>query len=67
MKIIKEGKTPDLADVQFTCEHCGCIFEATNEEYMLDEVWIGRYLYRYLCNCPTCHYLCYETKEQEYE
>ena len=34
MKIIKHGVAPKV-NYRFTCSHCGCIFELTEEEYYL--------------------------------
>ena len=34
MKIIKHGVVPEI-NYRFTCSHCGCIFELTEEEYYL--------------------------------
>lgn len=34
MKIIKHGVVPEV-NYRFTCSHCGCIFELTEEEYYL--------------------------------
>ena len=50
MKVIKHG---DIAfnkpNKEFECDYCGCIFEASHEEYTTD----------YACNCPECGNGCY--------
>ncbi len=33
MKIIKEGVSPSKKTTEMTCRNCGCIFEATQEEF----------------------------------
>lgn len=33
MKIIKEGTPKSQRSVQLTCPECGCVFEATKEEF----------------------------------
>lgn len=48
MNIIKPGdelliKKP----VQFTCRNCGCIFEATANEYTMGTIY-------HTCICPCC-------------
>ena len=58
MKIILPG---DLEKVKnkfekprvFTCNYCECVFEATNKEYKLEDVFRNEILYS--CECPTCH------------
>ena len=52
MKIIKEGN-PDWNKKlkEFTCHHCGCVFVADHNEYIVD-AW--RNTETYTCNCPCC-------------
>lgn len=49
MKILKEGNLSKLNKVKkFLCNRCGCLFEATEDEYNYDK----GYAY---CICPFCH------------
>lgn len=57
MKIIKKGVIIKNKKVKtFICPECGCIFEATEDEYQIKEEetyggYIGTY---YIINCPYC-------------
>lgn len=52
IKIIKPGKKPDTTE-RFTCEHCGCVFEADRHDY--EETFDRREdCYCYAVDCPTC-------------
>lgn len=58
MKVIKYG---DMAfnepNKEFECVICGCIFEASHEEYVENyEEYKGAI---YACNCPECGNECY--------
>lgn len=52
IKIIKPGKKPDTT-LTFTCENCGCVFTATDEDY--EEEFTTRNLYMMSAYCPCCH------------
>lgn len=68
MKITKHGKKADKVRAgieEFSCEKCGCEFEAKEDEYYVDNDssgWNG-YLSTtyistsktYVCSCPECH------------
>lgn len=67
MKIIKEGKPPVYVPMvkRFTCDKCGCVFEANDDEMdvhrdFIDEVKNGRFVVTltsdivYATNCPCC-------------
>lgn len=59
MKIIKEGKIP-IETKQFTCNYCGTIFEAEQNEYKS----CGQLAYFYdgiefECKCPVCKLVTY--------
>lgn len=50
MRIIKEGNLDKLKNpVEFECSRCGCVFEATDDEYTID----GRYA---TYKCPCCEH-----------
>lgn len=52
IKIIKLGKKPDTVK-RFTCEHCGCVFEADRHDY--EETFDGRDgCYYYEVDYPNC-------------
>lgn len=63
MEIIREG---DMAlyefrkkrTLQFTCTHCGCVFNADQNEYH-DSQYDGVY-----CYCPCCKELTYPTEKE---
>lgn len=55
MKILKSGNT-SLNIKRFECEHCGCIFEADDTEYVED--WRTP---KPECECPTCHKITNQT------
>lgn len=53
MKILKEGDaTKRPRPIKFTCDNCGCVFEAMEEE--CDEVLPYSDGYVYACVCPNC-------------
>ena len=53
MRIIKEGDMSRLSRIKiFTCQHCGCEFEAYPFEYVSTGMW--RNMQTYSCKCPTC-------------
>ena len=58
MKIIKQGLPKEeveriaKATKQFTCERCGCIFEADKDEYSIRQC--GYNETEYYCICPNC-------------
>lgn len=58
MKIIEHG---DMAlnkpNEEFECGYCGCIFEASHEEYTIDYKEYKGIIYT--CNCPECGNECY--------
>lgn len=60
MRIIKFGKILGTIKI-FECKNCGCVFEATNEEYNytseLDVICDG--LPPYNIMCPCCQKYCY--------
>ena len=53
MKIIKPGDPVKQAAIRrFSCEHCGCVFEADRTEYRdMKDCRNGHF---YLHPCPTC-------------
>lgn len=52
MKIIKAGNKNRLLQIKrFQCQRCGCIFEATKDEYYSDQQYNDIY---YFCQCPCC-------------
>lgn len=42
---------------RFTCERCGCVWEADNEHY--EDVSTQREGPDFKCKCPTCGKVCY--------
>ena len=53
MKIIREGNITKLNKVkQFLCSNCGCLFEATKDEYKRESQYNEEYIY---CKCPFCN------------
>ena len=58
MRIIKRGKIP-VYTKQFTCDNCGTVFEAENDEYKS----CGQMAYMdgllYMCQCPVCGKMAY--------
>ena len=54
MKIIKVGNT-DKKTKQFTCDECGCVFEANKGEYrfanQMEAMHVG---IEAVCECPYC-------------
>ena len=50
MTIIRDGKEPQIKE--FHCGHCGCIFQATEDEYDLS--FADCYEVRCWCKCPKC-------------
>lgn len=64
MKIIKQGDLKRLDKTKrFSCDACGCIWEANQTEYrpewgLNDDVIV--------CNCPTCGSATYEAKRGDY-
>lgn len=65
MKIIKEGKTKEELEKilkntkRFECRTCGCIFEANNDEYELQDNLAYSIYY---CKCPNCERIAYEKR-----
>ena len=51
-KIIKPGKKPETTK-RFTCSHCGCVFEADEDDYELEFDSLNG-CYCYVADCPTC-------------
>ena len=57
MKIIREGKLPELPEVEFECEYCGCIFIANSKDYTaytIQTYTTEPFILGYFCDCPTC-------------
>lgn len=53
MKIIQQGDMKKLHNTKrFTCNNCGCIFEADDTEYHTDQQYNQEYYY---IDCPFCH------------
>lgn len=51
IKIIKPGKKPDTTR-RFTCDHCGCVFDADLDDYETvtgQDNWLD-----YRAICPAC-------------
>lgn len=65
MKIIKKGKTKEELKAilnktkRFECKTCGCVFEANEDEYEVEEEWIYS---TYYCFCPNCGKESFEVK-----
>lgn len=54
MKIIKFGVT-DKKTKQFTCDECGCVFEANKDEYRFaDQMEALHDGIEAVCDCPHC-------------
>ena len=52
MRIIKPGDPSRLKETRrFTCQRCGCVFEADKEEYNSGMQYNEIY---YKSQCPTC-------------
>ena len=57
MKIILPGD-PNLIKIRieapkvFTCQVCNCVFEATKDEYHIQDACRNEIVY--YCKCPTC-------------
>lgn len=66
MKIIKQGLPKEeveriaQATKQFTCERCGCIFEADKDEYSIRQC--GYNETEYYCKCPNCGDIAFEVR-----
>ena len=59
MRILKSEK--ELGAIVFTCQNCGCKFEADNHEYIVTgSAYIDNVLgcLRVKCICPRCQYPC---------
>lgn len=58
MKVIKHGGIAfNKLNKEFECDYCGCIFEASHEEYITD---YEEYKWTiYACNYPECGNECY--------
>lgn len=51
MNIIKKGDLKRLDKTRrFTCDMCGCIWEANQKEYRRDDMFNELLV----CSCPTC-------------
>ena len=52
MMIVKEGN-PDWNKnpKRFECIYCGCVFIASDSEYIISDL---SYMTYYQCNCPCC-------------
>lgn len=58
MKILEHGNPDYLKEpVVFTCDRCGCKFEADNTEYKTRQVDYNGDLC-YMINCPECDTVC---------
>ena len=58
MEIIKRGDPSRLKNIKrFECLACGCVFLATDSEYINDGMW--RNLMTYTCVCPCCNSVVY--------
>lgn len=54
MKIIKNGNLDKLKNIlTFTCNNCGCVFEADNTEYKQGYDWYNDTAW-FIINCPCC-------------
>lgn len=61
MKVIKQGRKPEVITKRFICKNCGCIFEASSNEG-IRMVETTEHLFRkntkryYIpVACPTCY------------
>lgn len=53
MKIIKKGNLEIIKKPKrFSCSRCGCIFEASKDEYKAGNQYNDIYFY---AECPCCH------------
>lgn len=65
MKIIKEGKTKEELNQilnhtkRFKCKTCGCVFEADESEYKMEQDNIYSHFYS---KCPNCNMRAFEIK-----
>lgn len=50
----EKAKRKFEAPKQFACSACGCVFEATKEEYRFEDVCRNEHIY--YCMCPTCNF-----------
>lgn len=66
MKILKHGKPQGITRT-FSCQSCGCEFEAEKEEYnkVLHGSALGMQIVSYNCKCPECEEIARENKEKE--
>ena len=63
MKIIKHGNPPsDFSIYRFHCSKCGCIFEMSKMELMMQQCSL---VYTAITKCPECKNLCYGTDMSE--
>lgn len=53
MKILKEGRQPS-GSMTFRCSECGCVFEATDDEYTSHMDWHD-FEITYVTHCPCCY------------
>lgn len=53
MKILRKGTIDKNKIKLFECPECGCLFEATKNEYKTNFYKNKKYAY---CDCPCCDY-----------
>lgn len=54
VKVVKHGKAPNTIR-RFVCTHCGCVFDADENDY--NEAGQEKMEPFYACRCPDCgHY-----------
>ena len=60
MMIIKNGDLNKIMQIErFTCQHCGCVFEANKKEYQIHYQYNEEYL---AVKCPFCNFHVYKEK-----
>jgi hypothetical protein len=78
MNIIKHGSLLNKIVERFTCQKCGCVFEADEDEFWVsdslsnpfwgDTITTNSYTFtvhterKKFCNCPLCHAKCEKTE-----
>lgn len=55
MKIIKKGIAPSKKTAEMTCSNCGCVFEATQEEFTHQTDQWDRDFWKIDCPTDDCH------------
>lgn len=56
MKIIKEGVPPGSKVVEMHCNQCGCVFEATREEFIFQADQRDGDFWKIICPTNGCNH-----------